>query len=132
MTEREFRAFVLEIIQEVLLDEITALRQDMRELRKYSRESLEQVREMRLEFRNSMQQLHQKLERLMKMVEEKFSEEGSEKSFPDLGSVNNWMASTGAGAPSQFDREISYSEMQTRLSQMEHRLGMLEKALQRN
>ena len=132
MTEKEFRALVLEIVQEVLLDEIKALRQDMRELRKCSRESLEQVREMRMEFRNSMQQLHQQLERLMKMVEEKFSEDDSEKPFPDLGKASNWMSSTGTGAPSQFDRELSYSEMQTRLSQMEHRLGMLEKALQRN
>ncbi len=128
MTEKELRAIVLEIIQEVLLAEITALRADVRELRKYSRESLEQVRAMRQEFSQSMEHLNQQLKRITKMMDERLPEEEAEKPW----SGDNWKASAGAGTPPHFERELSYSEMQTRLSQMEYRLGMLEKALQRN
>jgi hypothetical protein len=128
MTEKELRAIVLEVIQEVLLAEITALRADMRELRKYSRESLEQVRAMRQEFSESMDHLNRQLKRITKMMDERFPEDEAEK--PWL--TDNWKASVGAGTPPRFEREPSYAEMQTRLSQMEHRLGILEKALQRN
>lgn len=128
MTEKELRAIVLEVIQEVMLTEVSALRQDVRELRKYSRQSLEQVRAMRLEFRKGMNHLNRQLERLTRIVEERLSEDGSEKPW----AAGNWMTSAGNGTPSQFERELSYAEMQTRLSQMEHRLGILEKALQRN
>ncbi len=128
MTEKELRAIVLEVIQEVLLAEITALREDVRELRKYSRESLEQVRAMRLEFRQGMEHLNQQLKRITKMMEDRFSEDDADKPWM----TGNWKASAGAGTPPQFERELSYTEMQARLSQMEHRLGILEKALQRN
>ncbi len=111
-----------------MLTEVSALRQDVRELRKYSRQSLEQVRAMRLEFRKGMNHLNRQLERLTRIVEERLSEDGSEKPW----AAGNWMTSAGSGTPSQFERELSYAEMQTRLSQMEHRLGILEKALQRN
>lgn len=128
MTEKELRVIVLEIIQEVLLAEITALRADVRELRKYSRESLEQVRAMRQEFSQSMEHLNQQLKRITKLMDERLPEDEAEKPW----SGDNWKASAGAGMPPQFEREISYSDMQTRLSRMEYRLGMLEKALQRN
>ncbi len=128
MTEKELRAIVLEVIQEVLLAEITALRADVRELRQYSRESLEQVRAMRQEFSQSMEHLNQQLKRITKMMDERLPEDEAEKPW----SVDNWKASVGAGTPPHFERELSYAEMQTRLSQMEYRLGILEKALQRN
>jgi hypothetical protein len=128
MTEKQLRAIVLEVIQEVLLAEITALRADMRELRKYSRENLEQVRAMRQEFSQSMEQLNRQLKRMNKIMEERFSDEDSENPW----TASNWQVSAGDGTPPQFERELSFTEMQTRLSQMEHRLGMIEKALQRN
>lgn len=134
MTEKQLRDVVVETIQEVLLNEITALRQDMRELRQCSRESLEQIRAMRLEFRKNMDQLHRQLERLAKMVQEKLDGGDVDKLFPglnDLQANTNWQASAGAGTP-DFDRQPSPPEMQARLKQMEQRLGMIEKALQRN
>jgi hypothetical protein len=128
MTEKELRAIVLEVIQEVLLAEITALRADVRELRKYSRESLEQVRAMRQEFSESMEHLNRQLKRITQMMDERLPEDDTEKPW----STDNWKASAGTGATPQFERAFSYAEMQTRLSQMEYRLGILEKALQRN
>jgi len=135
MTEKQLREVVVATIQEILLNEIMALRQDMRELRQCSRESLEQIRAMRLEFRKNMDQLNRQLERLAKMVEEKLTDGDGDKLFPglnDLPSNRNWKASAGAGTPPAFDRESSTLEMQARLKQMEQRLGMIEKALQRN
>jgi hypothetical protein len=128
MTEKQLRAIVLEVIQEVLLAEITALRADVRELRKYSRESLEQVRAMRQEFSESMEHLNQQLQRITQMMDERLPDDEAEKPWM----ADNWKASAGAGTPPHFERELSYSAMQTRLSQMEYRLGILEKALQRN
>ena len=135
MTEKQLRDVVVETIQEILLTEITALRRDMRELRRYSRECVEQVRAMRLEFRQNMEQLHRQLERLGKLVEERLSTEDSDKFFSglnDLASSRSWQASAGSGKPPALDREPSTPEMQARLKQMEQRLGMIEKALQRN
>lgn len=134
MTEKQLRKIVLETIQDVLLAEIMALREDMRELRKCSRESLEQVRAMRLEFRQNMEHLNRQLERLARMVEEKLSDAGDQPFF-DANKPwmeNNWKASAGSGASPNFEQEFSYKEMQTRLRQMESRLSMLEKALQKN
>jgi len=135
MTEKQLRDIVFETIREVLLSEINALRQDMRELRRYSRESLEQIRSMRLEFRQNMEHLNRQLERLARMVEEKLSGDDADKLFPglhDLSSSSNWKASAGSGTPPRFEHDLSSTEMQTRMKQMEQRLGMIEKALQRN
>ena len=135
MTEKQLREMVVETIQEVLLNEITALRQDMRELRQCSRESLEQIRAMRLEFRKNMDQLNRQLERLAKMVEDKLGAGEADKLFPglnDLPAQQNWQASAGAGTPTAFGRDPAAPEMQARLKQMEQRLGLIEKALQRN
>lgn len=135
MTEKQLRQIVLETIQEVLLAEIVALRQDMRELRRYSRECVEQIRAMRLEFRQNMEHLNGQLERLARMVEDKLSADDAEKFFPglnDLASSSNWKASAGAGTPPKFDDDLSSTEMLARMKQMEQRLGMIEKALQRN
>jgi hypothetical protein len=134
MTDKQLRDIVFATIQEVLLAEISALRQDMRELRQCSRESLEQIRAMRLEFRQNLEHLNRQLERLAKMVEEKLSGEDADQLFPglnDLASENNWKASAGSGTPT-FDRDLSSTEIQARMQQMEHRLRMIEKALQRN
>jgi len=111
------------------------MRQDMRELRQCSRESLQEIRAMRAEFRQNMDHLNRQLERLARVVEEKLSDEDAGDLFPEANppwTGNNWQASAGSGLPAKFEREFSYSEMQTRLSQMEHRLGMIEKTLQRN
>ena len=135
MTEKQLRQIVLETIQDVLLAEIIALRADMRELRQCSRESLGQIRAMRLEFRQNMEHLNRQLERLARMVEDKLSTDDADKLFPglnDLSSGSNWKASAGAGTPPRFERDLSTVEMQTRMKQMEQRLGMIEKALQRN
>ncbi|GEM_PF-3467861 len=135
MTEKQLRQIVLETIQEVLLAEIISLRADMRELRQYSRESLKQIRAMRLEFRQNMEHLNRHLERLAKMVEEKLSADDGEKFFPglnDLSSSRNWKASAGSGTPPKFDDDLSSAEMLARMKQMEQRLGLIEKALQRN
>ena len=135
MTDKQLRDIVLETIREVLLAEINALRQDMRELRRYSRESLKQIRAMRLEFRQNMEHLNRQLERLAKMVEEKLSADDGEKFFPglnDLSSSRNWKASAGSGTPPKFDDDLSSAEMLARMKQMEQRLGLIEKALQRN
>jgi hypothetical protein len=135
VTDKQLRDIVFETIREVLLAEITAMRQDMRELRQCSRESLLEIRAMRLEFRRNMDHLNRQLDRLARMVEEKLSDEDAADFFSESNPSwpgKNWQASAGSGLPAKFEREFSYSEMQTRLSQMEHRLGILEKALQRN
>jgi len=135
MNDKQLRDVVYATIHEVLLEEITALRQDMRELRQCSRESLQEIRAMRAEFSQNMDHLNRQLERLARMVQEKLSDEDAGDSFPGTNQSwtgNNWQASAGNGLPAKFEREFSYSEMQTRLSQMEHRLGMIEKTLQRN
>jgi len=135
VTEKQLREVVFETIRDTLLAEITALREDMRELRRYSRECLEQIRGMRAEFRKNMEYMHQQLERLTKMVESKFSEEGGDQPWVDSSKSwrpDDWRASAGSAQPSDFDRDLSQTEMLSRLRQMEHRLGVLEKALQRN
>lgn len=135
MTEKQLQALVLETIREAFLDQIDALRKDMKELRRCSRESLNQIRSMRAEFRQNMEQLNQQLLRLMKIVETRLSEEDNDKPFFDSTkpwTTNDWNASTGSGKAPNFDRDLSYTEMQARLNQMEKRLGMLEKALQKN
>jgi hypothetical protein len=135
MTDKQLRDLVFKTIQEALLAEIAALRQDMRELRQCSRESLEQIRAMRMEFRKNMAQLNRQLEQLTRMVEEKLSDEDAGRLFPglnDLALGSNWKASAGAGTPPQFERDLSTTEMRARMQQMEHRLNMIEKALQRN
>jgi HAMP domain-containing protein len=104
-------------------------------LRQCSRESLNEIREMRTEFRRNMEYLNRQLERLAKMVEDKLSDEDWDNLFPDASQPwlgNNWKASAGAGTPANFDGEFSQTEMQARMRQMEYRLGILEKALQRN
>jgi len=134
VTDKQLRDIVFETIRDVLLDEITALREDMRELRRYSRECLEQIRSMRLEFRQNMEHLNRQLERIARMVDARLPDD-ADKIFPglnDLASSSNWKASAGAGTPPVFDRDPSAPEMQARLKQMEQRLGMIEKALQRN
>lgn len=135
MTEKQLRYIVFETIREVLLDEITELRKGMRELRQCSRDSLEEIRGMRLEFRENMQHLNRQLERLAKMVEEKLSDNDDNQLFPglnDLSLGSNWKPSAGSGTSPGLDRDLSSIEMQTRLKQMEHRLSTIEKALQRN
>jgi hypothetical protein len=135
MTKTHIREIAVEIIEEMLLSEITALRVEVRSLRRHSLETLEQVRAMRLEFRKTMDRLAKQLERLTKIVDERLSEEANEKPSSDLSNflgIGNWTASTGSGMPTPFNSEFSAAEMQTRLSQMEHRLSMIEKALQRN
>ncbi len=131
MNDKQLREAVLATIREVLLTEITAMRQDMRELRQCSRESLQEIRAMRAEFRRNMDHLNRQLDRLARMVEEKLSDEDAADFFSE-SNPPNWQASAGSGLPAKFEREFSHSEMRTRLSQMEHRLGMIEKALQRN
>jgi len=135
MTDKQLRDVVFKTIQEALLAEITALREDMRALRKCSRESLEQIRAMRLEFRKNMEHLDRQLERLTRVVEDKLSDEDADIFFRganDFWTENPWTASTGSGVPPKFDSELSQTEMQTRMNQMEYRLSILEKALQRN
>jgi hypothetical protein len=135
MTEKQVQKLVVETVQNVLLAEIIELREGMRELRQYSRENLKELRGMRAEFRRNMEQLSRQLGRLAKMVEDKLSDEDLDDLFsgssqPWMG--NNWKASAGTGMPAKFDGELSQTEMQAQMRQMEHRLGILEKALQRN
>jgi len=135
MTEKQLQSLVLETIRDVFLNQIDGLRQDMKELRRCSRESLSQIRSMRAEFRQNMEHLNQQLLRLMKIVEARLSEEENDKPFFDSQkpwATNDWNASTGSGKTPDFDRDLSYTEMRARLNQMEKRLGMLEKALQKN
>jgi hypothetical protein len=135
MTEKQIRSIIVDIIQQLLLDEIIALRAEVRELRRYSLETLEEVRAMRLEFRNTMEHLTRQLERLARIVDERLPEEESEKplsNFTHLLGAGNWVASTGSGIPPGSNHGLSATELQTRLSQMECRLGIIEKALQRN
>jgi hypothetical protein len=135
MTEKQLRKLVVETIQNVLLAEIIELREGMRELRQCSRESLNEIREMRTEFRRNMEYMSRQLGRLAKMVEDKLSDEDLDNLFSDSSQPwmgNNWKASVGTGTPAKFDGELSQTEMQAQMRQLEHRLGILEKALQRN
>jgi len=135
MTEKQLRKLVVETMQDVLLAEIIELREGMRELRQCSRESLKEIRGMRTEFRQNMDYLSRQLVRLAKMVEDKLSDEDLDDLFSDSSHAwmgNNWKASAGAGTPAKFDGELSQTEMQAHMRQMEYRLGILEKALQRN
>ncbi|MDZ7342988.1 MAG: hypothetical protein ONA90_00570 [candidate division KSB1 bacterium] len=135
MTKTHIREIALEIVEEILLSEITALRVEVRSLRRHSLETLEQVRAMRLEFRNTMDRLTRQLERLTKIVDNRLAEEENEKPSSTLSNflgIANWTASSGSGMPASFNSELSAAEMQTRLRQMEHRLSIIEKALQRN
>jgi hypothetical protein len=135
MTEKQLRKLVVETIQNVLLAEIIELREGMRELRQCSRESLKEIRDMRMEFRRNMEYLNRQLERFAKMVEDKLSDEDLDNLFSDSSQPwrgNNWKASAGDGTAAKFDGELSQTEMQAQMRQMEYRLGILEKALQRN
>jgi hypothetical protein len=135
MTEKQVQRLVVETVQNVLLAEIIELREGMRELRQYSRENLKELRGMRAEFRRNMEQLGRQLGRLAKMVEDKLSDEDLDNLFSDSSQPwtgNEWKASAGAGTPPKFDGELSQTEMQAQMRQMEYRLGIIEKALQRN
>ncbi|MDZ7362436.1 MAG: hypothetical protein ONB46_17190 [candidate division KSB1 bacterium] len=135
MTEKQLRKLVVETIQSFLLAEIIELREGMRELRQCSRESLNEIREMRAEFRRNMEDLSRQIQRLAKMLEDKLSDEDLDNLFSDSHQPwmgNNWKASAGNGGPANFDGELSQTEMQAQMRQMEYRLGIIEKALQRN
>lgn len=135
MTEKQIRHLVVDIIQELLLAEITALRAEVHDLRQYSRETLEEVRAMRLEFRNTMEHLTRQLERIAKIVDERMIDDDEEKPLADSAhpwGASNWLARTGSGIPSGSNHELSAAEILARLNQIEYRLGIMEKALQRN